>query len=123
MQISDLSDSDEIYSLQKRLTEITERMSALVPAVGKARQVREFSSDRRKRTLAKAMTTYLDQGESAASADAKARASYLYSEEMIAHEKALQASEIALADWDALHCAFEATRTLISVNKEMVRMQ
>jgi hypothetical protein len=123
MNVSDLSDSDEIYALQKRLTEITDRMARLVPQVGKARQIREFASDRRKRALAKAQVTFLGDRESAAAAEAKARASFPYGEEMLAQEKTLRLAEQALAEWDALHCQFDATRTLISANKELTRMQ
>jgi hypothetical protein len=122
LNVSDLADSQQVYQLQKRLQDAADKLAALVPQVGKARQIIEFASDQRKRALAKAMTPYLDGGESASSAEAKARASFNYGEEMLVLAKALTKAEQTKAEWEALKVAWESSRSLLSMEKELSRL-
>lgn len=120
--VSELTDSSEVYSLEKRLSETSDAMVKMIGAIGKARQITEFSGDMRKRALAKAVTPFLDQGESAAAADAKGRGSFNYGEELKELKAQLIEAETVKAEWEALRIRFEATRSLLSAQKEMSRM-
>jgi hypothetical protein len=122
MEVADLTDSKELFDLQRRLAEAGDKLSRLVSAVGLARQVAEFNSDMRKRALALAMTVFLDQGESAAAAEAKARASFQYGEAMKDLAAQLRDAETTKAEWEAARIQFESCRSLLSAYKEMSKL-
>lgn len=122
MHVSDLSDSREIYDLEQRLQSSADKLAGMVAAVGKARQIIEFSGDQRKRALAKAMTPFLDSGESATAADAKARASFNYGEELKELTGYLREAETAKAEWEATRIQWDTARSLLSAQREMSKM-
>lgn len=122
MHVSELTDSSEVYVLEKRLSDTADSMARITKEIGKARQIIEFAGDMRKRALAKAVTPFLDQGESAAAADAKGRASYNYGEELKGLQAQLIEAETVRAEWDSLRIQFESARSLLSAHKEMSRM-
>lgn len=122
MQVSDLADSREIYDLEKRLQHSADKLAGMVAAVGNARQVIEFTGDMRKRALAKAMTPFLDSGESATAADAKGRASFNYGEELKSLTEQLRAAESVKAEWEAVRIQWESSRSLLSMQRELGKM-
>ncbi len=122
MQVSDLSDSSEVYALEKRLMITAETLAGMVKGLGKARQIREFASDRKKQILAKCMSTFLGEGESAAAAEAKARASFLYDEEMTKVAQQLASAEEAIAAWEATKTIWESCRSLLALQRTMSQM-
>src|SRR5947208_943700 len=121
MKTSDLADSDQVHQLQKRLEEASEKISKLVPQIGKARQIIEFNGDMRKRALAKVTTTFLDKGESASAAESQARASYSYGEEIKELSRSLADAETTRAAWDAAKTEWESVRSLLSLEKELTK--
>lgn len=118
-RVSDQTDSSEIAALEKRLSETADQLAALVPDMGKAKQIIEFASDQRKRALAKAMSQWLDGGESASAAEAKGRASYVYGEELAELANQLREAETTKARWEATKCQFEACRSLLAMQREL----
>jgi hypothetical protein len=122
VHVSDISDSQEIFTLEKRLQDLSDKLAGMVSPMGKARQIIEFSGDMRKRALAKAMTPFLDEGESATAADAKGRASFNYGEEMKRLRADLQESETVKSEWEATRIQWESTRSLLSMQREMSKM-
>jgi len=122
MHVSELADSQEVFQLEKRLQETADQLAALVPDMGKAKQVIEFISDQRKRALAKSMSQWLDSGESAAAAEAKGRSSFVYGEELAELATQLKAAETTKARWEATKCQWESCRSLLAMQREMSSM-
>lgn len=116
------ADYSETMLLQRRLTETADEMAAITDDVGMARQVREFSSDRRKRALGRAMQAALAGGESSSKAEAEARASEPYAKELQQLAKELTAAEQTIARWDVLRIKWETARSLLSVQKSQMQM-
>ncbi len=114
------TDFHSIEAISRRLFETTEAMAAMTEAVAKARQIREYDSDRRKRALSCGVVDHLTKGESATSAEHKARASESYAELMKATARDLIAAEKTIHDWTAIQARFEALRSLLSVQKSLV---
>lgn len=122
MSLATQTDSTEIIAIERRLQAAADKLESLVKDVAVARQIREHDSDRRKAALAKSMVTFLEAGESAAAADAKARASYVYCETMKELAAQLRSSEESIAAWDAAKTQFECSRSLLAVARELTRM-
>lgn len=113
-------DFHSIDSISKYLFDATEQMAEMAELVAKARQIREYDSDRRKRALSCGVSDFLKVGESATAAEHKARASDSYQQLMKETAKDLIAAEKTIAEWTALNARFEALRSLLSVQKSLV---
>ena len=108
--------------LQKRMADTVREMDALADEVGVARQVREFSSDQRKRALARAMQAALAGGESAAKAEAEARGSDTYGKELEILSRQLTAAEQSIAKWDVLKITWESVRSMLAMQREATKL-
>lgn len=117
----DVSDWSEIASLQARMAETVTAMAQMAADVGMARHVTNYDSDRRKRALSRAMAAALAGGESAAKAEAEARASESYGKELAQLGKEDAAAEQTIMEWDALKIVWESCRSLLSLQKETAK--
>lgn len=115
-------DNTEIARIQKRMQECTKKLNELAPAMGQAKQVREFSGDRRKSILAMELVKSLKAGESAAASDAIARASEGYRIALDEQGKQLADAETVIATWGATEASFEAARSLLSMMKSTMKL-
>jgi hypothetical protein len=115
-----LADFTNIEGISRRLYVVTEELSAMAPLYAKAKQIREFDSDRRKRTLATFVVGFLNLGKSAADAEHRARASEPYGEAMRACGADLVHAEQTIAEWTAKQAQFEALRSLLSVQRTIM---
>ena len=122
MNVSQLSDSNEVYQLEKRLSETADQLAHMVNDYGKAKQVIAFDSDQRKRVLAKAMSTFLDAGETVSAAEAKGRSTFVYGEELAKLASQLRSAEETRAKWEATKCQWESCRSLLAMQREMGAM-
>lgn len=122
MNVSDLSDSKEVYNLERRLEGFADQLTALVLEMGMAKQVIEFASDMRKRALARAMSHWLEAGDSASAAEAKGRSSHVYGEELKDLAGQLREAETVKAKWEALKCQWESARSLLAMQRQMSSM-
>lgn len=120
--MSQLSDMEQLRQRQERLDADIQTIAKLSVKVGKAKQVKEFHPIRRDRALALAMTPFLQAGDSAAAAEAKARASYNYGETMKELARDLEDAETVLAEWEAAKIISDSDRTQVSLEKELVRL-
>lgn len=111
----------DVAALQKRLVEAADRLSALVPELAKARQVREYDSDRRKSALATVAAPLLRAGESAAAAEMEARASDNYRKAMKAIAGDLLVAERVIAEHEAVKIQWESARSLLAMQRDMTR--
>ena len=122
MKASQLTDSAELYELQKALSEADDRLSKLAPQMGKAYHVLEHDSDQRKTALAKAMVPFLEKGESHNKAETMARASFNYKQELLGLEKAHEAAASVKFEYESLKISIEVKRSLISMEKELAKL-
>jgi hypothetical protein len=113
-----MSDHTEVGQIQLRMMSSTKKLNDMAPSLGMAKQVREFSSDRRKQILAVEMVKAMKTEKSATAAEAIARASDLYRIAMDEQAKQLADAETVIATWQATEASFEASRSLLSMQKE-----
>ena len=116
------ADWSDVAELQKRMADTVREMDSLADEVGLARQVREFSSDQRKRALARAMQAALAGGESAAKAEAEARGSDTYGKELEILSRQLTAAEQIIAKWDVLKITWESVRSMLAMQREATKL-
>ena len=108
-------DDEEIKDIEKKMQDCITRMRSLTVQVGKARQVKEFSSDQRKNALAEIQMTYIHRGESVASSETSARANPLYLEKLRNLETSYAEACATIADWEAVFARFEACRSMLAM--------
>jgi|SRR5215471_504678 len=116
-----MNDYFEIKKAQERLEKAIREIRVLSAAVGHAKQVREYDSDRRKSLLARHAISFLKAGHSVGSAETYARASGAYQSELEALSEQREASEKVIAQSEATFATFEAARSLLSIEKEALK--
>lgn len=92
-------DHNDLAELQKRLLELANELVQQAPDTAKARQVREYDGERRKRALALSVREHLKDG-SASAAETLGRASIGYGEQLDALAGQLEAAESTIAHYD-----------------------
>lgn len=114
-------DYTDLTELSRTLMEVTEKLLESAPAVGAARQIREFSSDRRKRALALSIKDVLSvtPNLSATAAENQARTLPGYAEAMKKLQSELQIAEQAIAENEALRARHDSLRSLLSFQKSL----
>lgn len=120
MRVQTSADYSTIEAISERLIEASDALGMMADRVAKARQIRDYDNDRRKRALSCAVADFLKSGESATAAEHKARASESYAETMKARGTEFAAAEAVIAEWDAAKIRWETARSLLSVQKSLV---
>ncbi len=120
MRVQTSADYSTIEAISERLIESSNLLGNMAERVAKARQIRDYDSDRRKRALSVAVADFLTKGESATAAEHKARASESYAEMMKARGTELAAAEHVICEWEAAKIKWETARSLLSVQKSLV---
>lgn len=120
MRVQTSADYSTIEAISERLIESSDVLGHMADKVAKARQVREYDSDRRKRALSCSVADFLKSGESATAAEHKARASDSYAEMMKSRGAELAAAEAVILEWEAAKIKWETARSLLSVQKSLV---
>jgi len=110
-------DAQDLIQIEKRMESARAYLRDNAESYGNAKQVREFSSDRRKQTLAKHMRPFVNLGDSCALADTKARSQDGYALELDALAQQLAAAETTIALYDAAEVSFKAAQSLLSLAK------
>lgn len=106
-------DYNDLSSLTEQLIAASDELSRMSEAVAKAKTIREFSPDRRKRALAISTREFLDK-ESAAAAEVKGRSAVLYGEALDQQQKDLYESECCLSNYEACRIRWETLRSALS---------
>jgi len=117
------SDYQDLTYLSNQLMAVTHKLLENANAVGTARQIREFSSDRRKRALALAIKDVLSISPdmSATAAENAARSQPGYAEKLGQLREELRIAEIAIAENDALRAQHDSLRSLLSFQKSLTQ--
>lgn len=109
-------DYSDIAQIQQALMEASDELSRMTDEVAKARQVKEWDSERRKAALSCQVAPMLGEG-SAAAAEHKARASDAYHKAMHALSTDLYAAEKAILKYETTRIRWESARSLLSIAK------
>lgn len=115
-------DHNDISALTTALLLASDELAAMTEAVAKARVVREFSGDRRKRALALSVREFL-KDDTATASETKGRASELYGEALNAQAKELTEAERVVAAHDAARVRWESIRSALSCLKAVTGNQ
>jgi hypothetical protein len=117
-----MSDSFHIAVIEKRFMAAAKKIQDLSLSVGMAKTVRAYDSDRRKRILAVEVVKALKDGASSATeAEHQARASEPYQASMKRLYDELEHAEKIIAEYDAAQCAWDTSRSLLSLQRESLR--
>jgi hypothetical protein len=103
--------------IEKRMESARLYLRDNVGEYGTARQVVAYDSDRRKQTLAKFMRAFLNNGDSNANAETKARSQDEYALALDKLAEQYAAAETAIAKYDAAETSFKAAQSLLSLAK------
>lgn len=114
-----MSDFTDSKKMAERLIESTRRLQKMAVEVGHAKQVKDFIGDMRKNLLAKYVVRALKAGKTAVAAEAHGRADPEFQRELEALATQDGAAETVIASWQAEQSAFDAARSLLSLQKSM----
>jgi len=117
-----VADWSDTYALQQRMVEAVNEMDKLAMDVGMAKHVIEYDSDRRKQALARAMRAARAGGESAAKAEAEARASDGYAKELSQLGVEQKMAEQTLKEWEVLKLKWSTAQSLLAMQREMSKI-
>jgi hypothetical protein len=115
-------DYSEIERIEERMKGATQKLHQLVPLIGAAETVIEFSSDQRKNLLAKHSRKYIERGEGAANSDSLGRSDPLYTQEIKTLENAHTEAQRVKYEWKATMCSYEAARSLLARQRETAKI-
>ncbi len=115
------SDFHDMAAVAREMDDAAKALDAMSAAIGMARTIREYDSDRRRRALALAVTPFLVKGMSATAAEHIGRASQGYADDLDRLAKELQDAETAIAKGYAAQCKFDAARSRFSFQKSLVQ--
>lgn len=115
------ADAHDIFEAQKQMSSLVRRMNDMTVAVGNARTVVEFNSERRKAALASATRVHLEAGQAYSTAESLARTSQGYVKAMKELRQEYEEAQNRLAEWEALRCAWESARSILSAHKETIK--
>ncbi len=117
-----ISDWQDVTDLQRRMTEAVDSINAMAGDVGMAKHVIEYDSDRRKKALSRAMLPALMGGDSAAKAEATARASELYSRELEVLGKEHVIAMQTVSEFEALKLLWQTAQSLLAMQRESAKL-
>ncbi len=120
--MSSAADFTDTARAEERLRAAANKLHELVPAVAKARQIKEFAGDRRKMLLASYVAPLLIDGKTGvAAAEHIARANLEYQLEFKTHSQHYEDACATIAEWEATQATYDAARSLLSFSKEHLR--
>lgn len=111
-------DHNDISALTTALIAASDELAAMTADVAKARVVREFSGDRRKRALALSVREFL-KDDSATAAETRGRASVAYGEALDSLSEDLQEAESVIARHDAALVRWKSLQSTLSCMKQV----
>lgn len=109
------NDHTQSLEIAAKLRDAVQKLHNMSDDVGAARQIKEFSSERRKNLLAKYVARTVDGSQSARETAARVHPEYSEEFEVLAKQE-LEAEKI-IARWQAENCRYDAARSLLSFSK------
>lgn len=115
-------DYSQLLNACDEMDKVVQEMERSKTSYGLACAIVEFSPDQKRAALARAMLPFLNAGDTATAADAKARASEPYATAMARLRKDYAAAEETRAQYFALKARWETARSRASAEKAMVSL-
>lgn len=109
-------DLHDINHISDQLESARAELSAMADVVGKARQIKEWASERRKVALAKHAAPLLSK-MAVSAAEHVARASQPYLDLIKILQRELTEAEQTIAKYDAIKCKWESARSIMSMQR------
>lgn len=111
-------DIHDVTKITYELESARDELAGMVDDVGKAKQVKEWDSERRKAALAKYVSPLL-ASSSVSAAEHTARASEGYIEAMRVLQRDLYDAERTLAQYEAIKCKWESARSILGMQRAL----
>lgn len=122
--ISDAPDYSDLFRATKELASELSKLSAMAKAVAAARTVKEFSGDRKKNALSKAVLQAFKEGsKSSAEAEHKAYASASYETAMKRLTDDFENAEVVISEFNVCMAKIESLRSIIAVHRQIAGIQ
>lgn len=111
-----MSDFSDILRITAELESARDELGRMADQVAKAKQIREWDSERRRAALSREVAPLLvSMGVSAAEHSARASESYVNAMRLL--QRDLYEAEQMLAKYEAVKCRWESARTMASLQK------
>lgn len=111
-------DIHDVTKITYELESARDELAGMVDDVGKAKQVKEWDSERRKAALAKYVSPLLATS-SVSAAEHTARASEGYIDAMRVLQRDLYDAERTLAQYEAIKCKWESARSILGMQRAL----
>jgi hypothetical protein len=115
-------DFDDIIAAERSMTQAVTDMESQLHAVAMARQVTEFSTERRKSALSRIVVEHLNTDCSSAEAEHRARADKRFAVDCQLIMRQTAAAEEVLLAYELSKNKFESARSILSVRRAMIGM-
>lgn len=115
----DTGQSLDVHDVEKIVSQLEasrDELAGMVDVVGKAKQIKEWDSERRRAALSKHVAPLLaTNGVSAAEHIARASAEYVNAMRLLQTD--LYGAEKTLAQYEAIKCKWESARSILSMQR------
>ena len=98
------------------------QMSRMAPEVANARQVKEFSDDRKTRAFSVLVVEELNAGKSVSAAEHYARSADSWGSQLNDLSEQYKSAITTLERYDAFKTQYEAARSLLAMEREKARL-
>lgn len=113
-----ITDNDRMTAAQKQMNGCAMELVKMANDVADAKTVKEFSSDRLKRAFSVEVERFLSDGDSAAAAEHKARASVPYGTNLHDLAEQYKTAMRVIEQHDAVKVKFESARSILAVERQ-----
>lgn len=111
------SDNTTAEHAQQELNKCALQLAAMSDDVAKAKQIKEYDGDRKKRALAEMVVVFLEQGEGASASEHRARASKPYGDSLIQLGSQFREALRVIEKYEAVKTQWETWRSWLSMEK------
>jgi hypothetical protein len=116
------TDSDTLSKVERKMTEAVTAMQKMAPELAVARQVKEWSDERKKRAFSVLVVQELNNGKSVAAAEHIARSSDRWGADLNDLSEQYTSALRVIEAYNAWQTQYEAARSLLSLEKEKIRL-
>ena len=113
---------EHLFAAQKQMADAIARLDQLKSKIGMAKQIVEFSGDRRRSALSVLVVEYLRKDCGVSAAEHEARSDVRYKEEMKKIMSETASAETVIKEWEIEKTRFESARSILSVEKSLLQM-
>lgn len=115
-----MTDQDTILKAQTQMQKCALELQKMANDIGDAKAVKEFSSDRLKRSFSVTVAEFLEAGDSGVAAEHKARASNAYGTSLHDLHQQYQTAMRIIERHDSLKTMFESARSILSCERAKI---